>query len=189
MNAATCAVEIRQAARTRITELGITYETVDEIAGFPARYTGKLLAEPPMRNLSLDSMFALLGAIALTPQLEHDEKRLEKLQKRMQWAQRRREGPQYKPRMLAAAKHKPVTIYFTTDFMAQLGAMGGVARAKKLTSARRKSIARKAALVRWADVKAAARSSTAIALPKSQESARRPRSAGTGATKGQALPQ
>ena len=163
MNTATCAVEIRQAARTRITELGITYETVDEIAGFPARYTGKLLAEPPMRNLSLDSMFALLGAIALTPQLEHDEERLEKLQKRMQWARRRREGPQYKPRMHSAAVHKPIIINLSPSFFAEIGRSGGRNSRKNLGKRERKRLARKAAMVRWADVKAAARGNAGAA--------------------------
>ena len=58
-------------------------------------------------------MFALLGAIALTPQLTHDEKRLEKLQKRMEWARRRREGPQYQPgACLLSARHEPLTIIY-----------------------------------------------------------------------------
>ena len=40
MNAATCAIEIRHRLRARASpELGITYETVDEVAGFPSRAT------------------------------------------------------------------------------------------------------------------------------------------------------
>lgn len=155
MNAATCAIEIRQAVRTRITELGITYETVDEVAGFPARYTGKLLAEPPLRNLSLDSMFALLGAIALTPQLTHDEKRLEKLQKRMEWARRRREGPQYQPKVRSEATYRPIVITLNPDFLRQMGALGGAKRWAKVSKEKRSAMMRKLVKRRWDQRKSA----------------------------------
>jgi hypothetical protein len=51
--------------RQRIFELGISYETVDALAGFPCRYTSKLMCGA--RTMSGHSMFTLLGALALTP--------------------------------------------------------------------------------------------------------------------------
>lgn len=97
-NVVTHSAELRRLARNRIVELGITYATVDELAGFPQRYTSKLLCDPPLHKLTADTMFALLGALALLPRLEPDDITLAKLRQRSEWIPRRRNGPQYVPR-------------------------------------------------------------------------------------------
>ena len=51
--------------RARRDELNISHETIDEIAGFPAGYTSKLLAPTPIRGISHMSLGAVLGALAI----------------------------------------------------------------------------------------------------------------------------
>lgn len=101
-NVVTHCAELRRLARTRIDELGITYASVDELAGFPDRYTSRLLCEPPMRKLTVNSMFALFGALALFPSFESDDATLARLRQRPDWIPRRRNGPQYVPRKTVA---------------------------------------------------------------------------------------
>ena len=188
MNGPTCAREFRDFCRARIRELGITYETVDEIAGFGVRGTTKYLAEPPLRKMSIDAMFQLLGAIALVQDLKPDDNRLKRLRNFNNWQQAKRVGPQYAAGMRPVAKHRAIKYATTVARMRFLGVLGNAARKKKLNPQRRRKIAKHAAKVRWADVKAAAQSSTAIALPKSRESASRRHSAGTDAAIGQGRP-
>ena len=147
---AVCALHVREAARARIAELGITYDTVDAIAGFTTRYTSKLLSEPPAREFTVESMFALLGAIALMPTLQPDNKRLERLEKRPDWKLVARDGVQYRIRMLAVRKHRPVTSHQSQELRELVTRLGGLARARKLGKRRRRQIARAAAAARWA---------------------------------------
>jgi hypothetical protein len=93
--------EILQAIREHIAELDITFESVDEIAGFPARYTSKLLCTPPIKTMSVHTMFALLGAIGLRIAPAADSAALEKLRRHSQWATHRYRGPQYRMKMHA----------------------------------------------------------------------------------------
>jgi hypothetical protein len=83
--------------RQRIDELGISYETVDIIAGFSPRYTSKLLCNPPIRGLTVYSLFSFLGAIALAPTFQPDDAQLERLRRHSQWRLRQCKGPQYRP--------------------------------------------------------------------------------------------
>jgi hypothetical protein len=151
---ASCARDVCQAARARIAELDITYDSVDELAGFPARFTGKLLAEPPMRGLTVATMFALLGALALDPVIEPNNERLEKLRRRTEWMQTRRAGPQYRIKMHDGVKHEPIVIRLTPQHMAYIGTLGN--RSPKRTQAMRRRIARTAARARWAKLAAPA---------------------------------
>jgi hypothetical protein len=88
--------ELLQVIRGRIRELGVPYATIDAIAGFSDRYTSKIMRGE--KRLTMTTMFALLGTIALYPRMEADEARLSALRKRGDWIARRRTGPQYMPR-------------------------------------------------------------------------------------------
>ena len=50
------------ALRRRIVELGTSMESVDEVAGLPARYTSKLLSRNNKTSLGQTSMGPILGA-------------------------------------------------------------------------------------------------------------------------------
>jgi hypothetical protein len=78
-------------ARDRIVELGITYATVDEICGFPDRYTAILLSGG--KRMSVWSFFTLTRALALLPMFGHDAPQLERLKHRSSWTPRRTRPP------------------------------------------------------------------------------------------------
>jgi hypothetical protein len=51
--------------RARVNDLGTTFECLDDVAGLPARYTAKLLAQRPIKSLGRSSSGAILGALGL----------------------------------------------------------------------------------------------------------------------------
>jgi hypothetical protein len=57
--------ELLAVIRARRDHLNISHETIDEIAGFPAGYTGKLLAPEPLRGISHMSLGAVMGALKI----------------------------------------------------------------------------------------------------------------------------
>ena len=94
--------------RDRIVELDITYRTVDALAGFTETYTSKLLCNPPLKRMSVDSLFSILGALALVPKFESDQDRLQRLRRQPDWQKRRRCRDKPKA-MLTVDEHRPVT--------------------------------------------------------------------------------
>jgi hypothetical protein len=52
------------AIRRRVVELDVPYESVDDTAGLPARYLGKLLSSPPM-HFGRESLIPTLSALGL----------------------------------------------------------------------------------------------------------------------------
>ena len=59
--------------RARIRELGITYETVDELAGLPQNYTSKIMCS--MKMPGKIALEALCGALAIgfVPVVDEDQ--------------------------------------------------------------------------------------------------------------------
>jgi hypothetical protein len=53
------------AIRARQDELNLSCETIDDLAGLPARYTAKLLSPTPVRGISHMSLTAILGALGI----------------------------------------------------------------------------------------------------------------------------
>jgi hypothetical protein len=68
--------------RARIDELGITYATLDAIAGLPDGYAGKLLADRPLRRAGPLALSLILGALGYGVQLFEDEDALRKVRRR-----------------------------------------------------------------------------------------------------------
>ena len=54
--------DLRAILRTRFAKLGVSFETVNHIAGLPTRYTAKVLGLQPTRRFGQISLTALLGA-------------------------------------------------------------------------------------------------------------------------------
>jgi hypothetical protein len=75
-----------------------------EVSGVSKSNLEKILANPPKKNMSVFSMFSLLGALALLPKLEPDGMQLERLERRSQWQRVKRMGPQYRPRLQATKR-------------------------------------------------------------------------------------
>jgi len=57
--------ELVEVIRRRVAELNLSYETIDDVAGLPGRYTNKLLSDRPRKGLGEMSLGAILGAVAL----------------------------------------------------------------------------------------------------------------------------
>jgi hypothetical protein len=72
------------ALRQRCDELNLTFDVLDEIAGFTDRYAAKLLAPTarPVRRLGHMSMGALLGALGVRIVLVEDREALAKVRAR-----------------------------------------------------------------------------------------------------------
>jgi hypothetical protein len=80
--------DLVQAVRARRDELGITHETIDEIAGLPSGYCSKLLAPEPMKGLGPISIPAILGALGVALVLVEDTAQVERVSPR--WTKRKR---------------------------------------------------------------------------------------------------
>jgi hypothetical protein len=67
------------ALRRRIAELGTGMESVDAVAGLPARYTSKLLSRNNKTSLGQTSMGPILGALGLKLAVLPDDEALAKV--------------------------------------------------------------------------------------------------------------
>jgi len=136
-------LQLIAAFRARLVELGLNYETVDELSGWTTRYCSKLLAEEPARNLGPMSLDAILGATGLKIALVEDPEKLEKIKRHRDFRPR-------KYAVRARGKHAGYIVRRDTlEHMRRMGIEGGRARAEKLSERKRSAIARKAAKARW----------------------------------------
>ncbi len=94
-----------EAIRVRQDELDLSCETIDEIAGLPARYTAKLLAPIPMRGISHMSLTAILGALGIGLVVVEDVAQREKVEGR--WKPRKRVTKRKFPGALISPSSKP----------------------------------------------------------------------------------
>ncbi|MET4345513.1 hypothetical protein ABIC07_005015 [Bradyrhizobium sp. RT9a] len=80
--------DIVQVFRERIRALGITYATVDSIAGIADGLTAKMLSEPPQKAMGARTMVLIAGALGIcfVPIVDHQQAAL--VQGR--WTKRRR---------------------------------------------------------------------------------------------------
>jgi hypothetical protein len=134
-----------QLCRARIAELGLTFETVDELCSFPERYTSILLSGG--KSMSVYSFFVMARALALLPQFAHDPAQHELLKAREEWIETRRKGPRWRSNRRSrngTSKHKSYP-----DFLHNRALAGGLMRARNLSPRKRRAIAQKAALARW----------------------------------------
>lgn len=142
--------------RARVIELGITYETVDEIAGLPARFTSKTLAgakkakpgkRPTGRHMTVPVLLWTLEAIGVRLMPVVDEQLVEKF--KHQWtprAQRRRKS--------APARFGVITQLHRRNLLIQWGKLGKkksdeIKIAKARLSAKLSAAGIKGNLKRW----------------------------------------
>src|SRR5262249_32348356 len=69
--------------RKRQADLGVAMETVDSVAGLPLRYTAKLLAPVPVRQLGRVSFGPLLKCLGMTLIAVEDLSALKKIEARL----------------------------------------------------------------------------------------------------------
>ena len=95
---------VRRVFRDRIQALGITYATVDGIAGLADGYTAKVLSEPPAREMGTDAMWSIAGALGIwfVPIVDHERTRA--VQGR--WVKRQRaKASNHAPECVVARRH------------------------------------------------------------------------------------
>jgi hypothetical protein len=144
--------ELLKLFRGRIEALNLTYETLDALCGFPARYTATLLCE--RKSMSIYSFFTLARALALMPAFHHDERQLADLRARPDWIKWKRPGKRARPRKpqpRLRGKGRVVRVAFNLypDLLRQAGIKGQKIWMQKVGKRRRKQIARKAIAARW----------------------------------------
>jgi hypothetical protein len=140
------AEDLRTMFRERIARLGISYETVDKIAGLPDRYTSKLLAPHPLKRFGPIAIEAMLGACGIKLLAIEDEEAMARIAGR--FVARRRS--------LSLKRAGPSDVVVSRDrsFMQRIGQFGGFASAQKRNARalQKKTVSevnRRAALRRW----------------------------------------
>lgn len=132
------------AVRARLLELDISFETLDEIAGLPLRYASKLLSEEPLKHFGPMSFDSVIGSIGVKVAFIHDDTAMDRLRRSRYFVPKKR-APNRVP---ADGKQGYVVRRTTRENMRQIAALGGLARAQRLTPAKRRRIAQKAARAR-----------------------------------------
>jgi hypothetical protein len=83
--------ELVAAFRACRDERQLTHETIDAIAGWPQGYCGKLMCDPPIKNLGWSSLGLGLGAFGKMLLMVDDEEQIRRVQSR--WTRRERPAP------------------------------------------------------------------------------------------------
>lgn len=131
--------------RARIAELGVTYATVDDLSGLQSGYVGKILGDGRVKALGPLSMGLLNTTLAIKFVVVEDPVTL--LQMAQKWELRIRPASMpSRASTRAMERFKPIV---TQALNSERAALGGRARALKLTPARRRAIAKRAARARW----------------------------------------
>jgi hypothetical protein len=132
-----------KAVDARILELDTTYSVIEARARLPERYLTKIMSR--LKTVSIHTFFNINGALGLDLRLFENAIATQQLKNSHEF-----EARKAKRRLKAGGgKHKSVKIVLSPDFLHKIARDGGYARAAALTSARRSTIARKAARVRW----------------------------------------
>ena len=109
--------DVREVLRRRAERLGITFDTLDVIAGLADGHTSKLLRPDPLKHFGETSFDALLGAAALMLVPAEDPEAKARINSRL------------KPRERARSKRtSPVrrVIKVSGSFFKKIGRQGGV---------------------------------------------------------------
>jgi hypothetical protein len=137
--------DLRAILRARLDELGVSFETIDHVAGLPTRYTAKVLGLQPTRNFGQISLDALLGAAGIMLIAVQDAEALDRVRDRLVPLERIEH---------AAASRRRIIVKFTPEFMRKIGALGGrkSGENRRARASKRKALSemkRQAAFKRW----------------------------------------
>ena len=133
--------DLRAVLRARFAALGVSFETVDHVAGLPTRYCAKVLGLQPTRSFGQISLDALLGAAGIKLVAFEDTEALDRVRSRL--------APLQRIDHTAAPKRK-IVVKFTREFMAEIGRLGGSkSNANRIRKQQRSLINRANALKRW----------------------------------------
>jgi hypothetical protein len=128
------------AFRNRAAELQVAGETIDEVAGLPARYSAKLLGPNQVRRIGAVSLGPLLGALALKLIIVEDEDALRQYGSRL----KRRN-----PNLVRNKRNTVVHVTRTRREFREMGKIGGPLSRSYMSKKRAGEIGRTAAQARW----------------------------------------
>jgi len=131
--------------RNRIEQIGITHEGLDTISGLTSGYSSKLLSIPPVKNLSLDSLVLLAAASGYALAFVENPRMLNRVKQEAKNRKLIREKSTHWRNKKAYA----LLIERSIEFGKTGGQKSAAARMIKLTPAKRRRIARRAAKGRW----------------------------------------
>jgi hypothetical protein len=131
------------ALRDRADELRLSREAIDQVAGLPSGYSGKILGIGQVRRLNLISLGPVLGALGVKLVMVVDGAALEQFGGRSAKRHQNRVRNSVKAwQMLRNSK----------DFAA-IGRIGGINRRRNMSAEQASKAGRKAAKARWRKVK------------------------------------
>ena len=134
--------DLRAILRARFTELGVSFETVDHVAGLPTRYTAKVLGPQATRSFGQISLDALLGTAGIKLVAFEDTEALDRIRNRL--------TPLLRVDHTAAPR-RTIVVKFSRDFMRKIDHLGGrkSAENRRARASKRKALSemkRRAAL-------------------------------------------
>jgi hypothetical protein len=128
--------------RERAAAVGLSFAMIDDIAGLAESGTAKYLSALRVKNLGLQTFFAITEAMGIRAIFIEDPQLL--AQVRPRWARRQEEKAHRSTKRLG-----PITIArVLPDIAREMGRRGGAKR-RELPAEVRRELARAAALARW----------------------------------------
>jgi hypothetical protein len=144
-------LDLHEALRARCSELNISRETLDNVAGLQEGYSAKLLGPHPqgsMRVLGRQSLGLVLGALGVELIMVEKPGVIARLRERVMYGLQERDKSAVRQKDTKPDRMNGGNTAISRYFAA-LGAMGGKARLTKISKKRRKQIARDAINARW----------------------------------------
>jgi hypothetical protein len=141
---------LQRALRERADALNLSRVEIDRLANLPPGYASKLLSPVPIKKLGNASMPFMLAALGVRLELVEDTESMDQLARK---ATRREVRVPVRAVNNGHGRHQLVSL----RFLRKIARLGGRVRAQKLSPAQRRKSVRRAATIRWRDVKAAAR--------------------------------
>jgi hypothetical protein len=112
------------ALRARAEHLNVSRETIDEVAGFQASYSAKLLATPPHRKFGSMSFNAMIQALGVKLVVLEDGEAMDRLRHRL--TPRQAQQVRWKPAASTSARTE-IEPGVKALFMRTIAALGGKA--------------------------------------------------------------
>ncbi len=147
--------DLLAALRARRDELQLTHEVIDDVAGWPSGYCGKLLAPNPIKNLGWQSLGLALDTLAIELLVVENTEQRKLVERRWKKRERPHNGSaslNLGKRTDRPDKSQPTGI---CALMQKLGRIGGKAsgkkrRAKAMKKRKLQRVRSHAARLRWA---------------------------------------
>lgn len=139
-----CYADLHAIMRARAVDIELSRENIDDIAGLQDGYASKVLAPSPSKKLGPATFTILLPALCIKLVAVSDEEALAKM----------RAGSRMQKRSAQHAAHATVVTLSNRHFRT-IGRKGGARSRSRMTPRQASALGRRAALIRWRDVRAA----------------------------------